>query len=151
MYGIEACALALLRADPEVAVPLSRLHGALLAEAGPAVGPSGPLQERLRQRPDLFILLEPRAAPWETEEWPERIRQEYRAAIQEAGLTPEPRVVPRAPELPTAEEDEIEPLLRQINASLIDLWDATEEDPDIRIQIADALGAHPTLRGALGG
>jgi hypothetical protein len=149
-YGIEACALALFRNDPEVAVPLSRLHEALLREAGPTVGPSGPLEERLRRRPDLFILREPRPAPWELEEWPERIRNEYRKAIEEAGLTPEPRVVSRAPE-PTAreEEDTIEQLLRRISNSLIDLWDATEGDPDIRAQIADALSASSSLRDAL--
>jgi hypothetical protein len=148
-YGIEACALALLRADPEVAVPLSRLHGALLGEAGPQVGPSGHFQERLRRRPDLFILLEPRPAPWDTEEWPDRLRQEYGDALRAAGLVPEPRIVPRTPGPHSSDEGGLEPLLRQLNDTLVDLWDATDDDPDARGQVADALGANPTLRNAL--
>jgi hypothetical protein len=148
-YGIEACALALLRADPEVAVPLSRLHDALIGEAGPVVGPSGPLHERLRRRPDLFILLEPRPASWEAEEWPDRIRQEYRDALRAAGLAPEPQVVPRSPAPAADAEDGLETLLRQLNATLIDLWDATDGDSDARGEVADALGANSVLRNAL--
>lgn len=148
-YGIEACALALLRADPEFAVPISRLHDALLEEAGTAAGPSVLLQERIRRRPDLFILLEPRPVPWEFEEWPERVRQEYHAALREAGLAPEPRVVPRSP-LPIHEGGtELELLLSQINDTLVDLWDATEDDPDARSEVADALGAGAALHDAL--
>jgi hypothetical protein len=150
-YGIEACALALLRADPEVAVPVSRLHHALLHETGPVVGPRAPLQERLRRRPDLFILLEPRPAPWDIEEWPERLRQEYRTALREAGLAPELRVVPRA--LGPADEDEagLEQILRQVNSSLVDLWDATEGDTEARSQVADALSASSALQNVLCG
>lgn len=148
-YGIEACALALLRADPEFAVPISRLYDALRDQAGPVVEASGPLQERLRRRPDLFILFEPRPAPWDLDEWPDRIRQEYRTALRDAGLAPEPRVAPRPP--PPTEEGgtELDQLLRQVNDSLVDLWDAIDDDPDARSQVADALGEGAVLSGAL--
>lgn len=148
-YGIEACTLALLRADPEFAVPISRLYDALLDEAGPIVAASGHLQERLRRRPDLFILLEPRPAPWEGAEWPERVRQEYSAALRAAGLAQEPRVVPRSPPPISEGGGELELLLRQINDTLVDLWDATDDDPDARSQVAEALSTGTTIQNAL--
>lgn len=148
-YGIEACALAVLRSSPEVAVPLSRLHGALVAETGAPIGPSGPLRERLRRRPDLFLIMEPRPGLWETDGWPSEVREEYRSALTKAGLEPEPRIVPRAPGLDSGEEGSEATLLRQIGTSLIDLWDATPDDPETRALIEDALSATSLAQGDL--
>lgn len=148
-YGIEACALALLRADPDIAVPISRLNHALLREVGPDAGSDLPLHERLRRRPDLFLLLEPRPAPWTAEEWPENTRQQYRDALRAAGLEPETRITPRLPGSNTNGDDALEVILRQLNSSLIDLWDATDDDADLRGQVADAFGMSDLIRHAL--
>src|SRR5690625_5996575 len=91
-YGLDASILAVLRSDPELAVPLSRLHSALTETSGPALAP---LRERLRERSDLFVLLEPAPLPWDGAGWSERDRQGYRAAFRAAGLEPESRLVVR--------------------------------------------------------
>lgn len=148
-YGIEACALALLRADPDIAVPISRLHHALLREVGPQAGSEFPLHERLRKRPDLFLLLEPRPAPWTAEDWPEHTRQQYRDALRAAGLEPETRITPRSPGSNSTDDVGLEGILRQLNCSLVDLWDATDDDTDLRSQVADALDQSDLIRHAL--
>src|SRR5690606_13649264 len=56
---IEQRVLRLLRNDPDPMVPLTRIHAALVAELGPRSGTYAQLHERLRRRPDLFLLLEP--------------------------------------------------------------------------------------------
>lgn len=148
-YGIEACALALLHAEYDVAVPISRLRHALLREIGPTADATAPLHERLRKRPDLFLFLEPRSALWSTEEWPEEIRQEYRAALRAAGLEPEPRITPRLPGSNTTDQSGLATILRQLNSSLIDLWQATDDD-DLRDLIADAFAQSDLIRNACG-
>jgi len=146
-YGIEACALALLHAEDDVAVPISRLHHALLRELGPATA-AAPLHERLRNRPDLFLLLEPRTTIWNTEEWPEETRQEYRAVLQEAGLVPEPRIAPRHPGTNGSDVTGLAVVLRHLHSSLIDLWQATDDDAELRDQIADAFSQSDLIRNA---
>lgn len=149
LYGIEACALALLRAAPDTAVPLSHLHGALAGEAGGGVGGRGQLRQRLGQRPDLFLLLEPRPAPWEGEEWPEALRQAYREALSAAGHAPEAHVAPSAPALSPEAGEGLEPVLRQLGISLLDLWTSAESDGESRAAISDVLGLSTVLRDAL--
>lgn len=148
-YGIEACALALLRAENDVAIPISRLRQALLRELGPTTDAVSPLYERLRKRPDLFLLLEPRTTLLSTDEWPEEIRQEYRAALRAAGLEPEPRITPRQPGSPASDEMGLAPILRQLHSSLIDLWQATDDD-ELRDQIAHAFTQTDLIRIACG-
>lgn len=148
-YGIEACALALLRAAPDIAVPLSHLHGALAGEDRAAVGGRGQLRRRLGQRPDLFLLLEPRPAPWEGDEWPEALQQAYRDALSAAGHAPEAHVAPSAPALPPEPGTGLEPVLRTLGASLLDLWTAADGDADSRAAVSDALALSTLLRDAL--
>jgi hypothetical protein len=148
-YGIEACALALLRAAPDVAVPLSHLHGALAGEAGAAVGGRGQLRRRLGERPDLFLLLDPRPAPWDGDEWPEALRQAYRDALSAAGHAPEAHVAPSAPALPAETGEGLEPVLRTLGASLLELWTAADGDAESRAAISDALGLATLVRDAL--
>lgn len=146
---IEDRALALLRADGELAVPLSRLYHAVAAEA-PDVGGVAQFRERLRRRPDLFQILEPRSAPWDAEAWPGEVRQEYQAALREAGLEAEPRVASAEP-LPAdpAAADGTAALLRRLQATLIELWRQAGADPDARTHLTEAMRQLRELRSAL--
>jgi len=145
-YGLDASILAVLRSDPELAVPLSRLHSALTETSGPALAP---LRERLRERSDLFVLLEPAPLPWDGAGWSERDRQGYRAAFRAAGLEPEPRVVPRQLGLELPPSDELDDLMQRLSSTLIDLWELTLDEPELRAEITSALDALPFIRAEL--
>lgn len=153
--AIEACALALLRADPEVAVPISRLHDALTAEAGADIGGTSRLADRLRRRPDLFLLLEPRTTPWPTDAWSRELRDEYRDALRSIGLIAEPRVAPIHPPagpsgvVNATDTPGIEPLIRTLRASLVELWRATHHDDEVRERIVEAIDEAGRLRASL--
>jgi hypothetical protein len=153
--ALEACALALLRADPEVAVPISRLHDALITEAGADIGGASRLADRLRRRPDLFLLLEPRTTSWPTDTWPRELREEYRDALRSVGLVAEPRVAPIHPHagpgavVDTTDAPGIEPLLRTLRASLVELWRATDHDDEARDKIVEAIDDAGRIRASL--
>lgn len=148
-HEIEAFALALLRADPDHLVPISRLHDALVTETGAVAGGRGLLKERLRQRPDLFTVLEFRDVPWSTESWPEAVRQEYHEALQAIGIASEPRIAPVVASSSRASDSGSESVLRSLHSSLIDLWRVVGDDPEAQAHLATALGEAAAFRAKL--
>src|SRR5690606_9601115 len=96
---IEQRVLTLLRNDPEPMVPLARIHAALVAELGPRIGTYAQLHDRLRRRPDLFLLLDPLPLPWSADTWSGDVQDEYRNALREAGIDTGPRVALAAPDV----------------------------------------------------
>lgn len=144
---IERLTLALLRNGAGVAVPLSRLHRALVADAGPGVGSPGQLRERLRRRPDLFRLIEP-AAPWEVAPWSERARFEYEPALREVGLVAEPTVVLATAAPATEPATDLEAFILRLDATLADLCGAGD-DPERRASYAEAASQLQGLREAV--
>ena len=150
---IEQRVLTLLRNDPEPLVPLTRIHAALVAELGPRTGTYAQLHERLRRRPDLFLLLEPLPMPWSADAWAADIEDEYRHALREAGLDPGPHVALATPdaELPPlpATAPPAAPVLRSLQESLVHLWSCAADDPELQAELVEALGQAEEIRRAL--
>lgn len=148
-YGIDAIALALLNAETDLAVPLSRLRHMLQSEVGPELGAAVSLANRIRERSDLFLLVEPEPTPWSTDEWPEESRAEYQDALRHLGLVQEPRITTRRPDAKARPESGPRSFLRQLDSSLIDLWQAADEDADLRDQVTAAFAQSDLIRAAL--
>jgi len=150
---IEQRVLALLRNDPDPMVPLTRIHAALVAELGPRCGTYAQLYERLRRRPDLFLLLEPLPIPWSGDTWSADIQDEYRHALREAGLDTGPRVALATPdaELPPlpAGAHPAAPVLRTLQESLVHLWSSAADDPELQAELIEALGQAEEIRRVL--
>lgn len=150
---LEQRVLTLLRNDPDPMVPLTRIHAALVAELGPRTGTYAQLHERLRRRPDLFLLLEPLPVPWSTDGWSSDLQDEYRQALHEAGLDAGPRVALAAPDVerpplsPAAHP--LAPLLRALQESLVHLWSCAGDDPQLQAELIEALGQAEEIRRVL--
>ncbi len=150
---IEQRVLTLLRNDPDPMVPLTRIHAALVAELGPRSGTYAQLHERLRRRPDLFLLLEPLPIPWSADSWSADIEDEYRQALHEAGLDAGPRVALAAPDAelppPPAAAHPAAPVLRAVQESLVHLWSCAADDPQLQAELIEALGQAEEIRRVL--
>lgn len=148
--SIEDQARDVLSAEPTPAVPLSRLHRTLVAEAGSAVGTYGQLHERLRRRPELFELVEPPDLPWDAATWPVEVRHQYRDALRRVGAVAEPRVALREPnEAPApSASDGIPTVLRQLDLTLAELWTAAGDDAAVRTSVVEAMALADELRRA---
>lgn len=147
---IEQRVLALLRNDPDPMVPLTRIHAALVAELGHRCGTYAQLHERLRRRPDLFLLLEPLPMPWAAGGWPADLQDEYRHALREVGLDAGPRVALATqdadpPPLPAAAHPAA-PVLRTLQESLVHLWSCAADDPELQAELVEALGQAEEIR-----
>jgi hypothetical protein len=153
MSEIEQRILTLLRSDPEPMVPLSRIHAALVAELGPRSGTYAQLRERIRRRPDLFLLIEPIPTPWSDDSWPAELRGEYERALREAGLDAGPRVaiagVDDGPLGLATPAPGAAPVLRALQASLVQLWAAAAGDPQLQPELVEALGQAEEVRRVL--
>ncbi|HEX6938012.1 MAG TPA: hypothetical protein VF158_01275 [Longimicrobiales bacterium] len=146
---VERCAREVLDADAALTLPLSRLHRALVAEAGPSVGTYGQLRDRLRRSPDRFTLVEPPALPWDAEAWPEEARRSYRDGLRRVGVVAEPRVVLREPGSPAGGGGAgLVTLFRRADAALIELWAAVSGDPEARAPVVEAMTRVDDLRAA---
>jgi hypothetical protein len=149
---VETRAAALLRREDAAAVPVQRLHRALVAEWGPRSGTYGELGTALRRRPDLFVLLEPADPLGTATAWSPELRAEYEAALREAGVDSGPRVAlaearPPWPAVAVTEDtpEDIGSIAR-MEASLVALWTAARGDGEIRARIADALRESEEIR-----
>jgi hypothetical protein len=144
--------LSLLARAPTPSLPLSRLHGALVAEAGDGVGTYAQLRSELARRSDLFVILESHD-PLGFAAWPGDARGEYEQALLGACGAPGTRVALAAtpPPPPAPFEDPATPALalhalaatpaplHQLDASLIHLWAVSGDDPVLRADLAEAM------------
>jgi|GEM_PF-522906 hypothetical protein len=150
---IEQRVLTLLRNDPEPMVPLARIHAALVAELGPRIGTYAQLHDRLRRRPDLFLLLDPLPLPWSADTWSGDVQDEYRNALREAGIDTGPRVALAAPDVelppppPTAHP--AARVLCTLQESLVHLWSCAADDPELQAEVVEALGQAEEIRRVL--
>ncbi|MFW6079595.1 MAG: hypothetical protein ACODAE_08240, partial [Gemmatimonadota bacterium] len=89
---VEARTIDLLRRVGDAPVPLPRLYADVVRELGPVVSGPDQLRDRLRRRPERFIVLEPPGDPAWTDLWSDEARRRYAAALERTALSPEPRV-----------------------------------------------------------
>ncbi len=150
MYDpVERCARDVLRSEAALTIPLSRLHRALVAEAGAAAGTYGQLRERLRRSPDRYELVEPPGLPWSVDGWPEATRHAYQAELHRVGVVAEPRVVLRGTSPPPSEVGAgLSPVLRRLDATLLELWSAVDARSADRARVAEAMARVDELRTA---
>jgi hypothetical protein len=160
---IPARVASILKGATTPSLPLSRLHGALVAEVGPGVGTYAQLRTELARRADLFLILEPRDPLGELRDWSGDARSEYEAALLDAGgvaghrialaaeppLPPAPfRMGPSDPGYGHASGDD-PAMLHSIDASLVHLWGVTSGDAAIRADLAEAMSQADLLRRVL--
>lgn len=159
-YDIPERVAALLRATEGGSLPLSRLHVALVAE-GSGPGSYMQLRNQLARRTDLFLLIEPRHPLAGDGVWPGDLRGEYETALAGAGVDGGTRVAlaPRVREaahpvvyVPPAHapddwcEDDDPELLRRLDASLVSLWSAADNDSVLRAELAEAVSHLEEIR-----
>lgn len=95
-------AIAVLERRPHVGLPLMVLHAAMHRN-GAANLTLAALEQDLRDRTDLFAVVDPPPLPWDVGLWPANAVSGYRQAFGELGLAAETFVVlrPDAGEVPT--------------------------------------------------
>ncbi len=156
--------LSLLNSAPTPSLPLSRVHGALVAEAGDGVGTYAQLRHELARRSDLFVILDTHDALGFAG-WPGDARGEYEQALLRAGGAPRTRVAlattptlppppfenPAAPSHPAHPLPPIPAPLHQLDASLIHLWGVSGDDPVLRADLAEAMTRTDEIRQVLPG
>lgn len=159
---IATCVASLLKASASPSLPLSRLHVALVSEVGPSVGTYAQLRSELARRSDLFLILEPHDPLGEIRDWSGRIRDEYEAALLDAGGgprvalagVPPPPVPPIRPPrnermIGASRAAERHGMLHQLDASLVQLWGASGGDPVLRADLAEAMAQTEEIRRLL--
>lgn len=148
-------------------VPLSRVYSRLVAEVGAEAGSYGQLRSEVARRSDLFLILEPRHpfSPGD-DGAAEPGRLAYEAALVEAGHDCSLRIaLAGAPTPPPRPFQDVDPTvaasehagprraraapLDHVDASLVELWRATPDDPVLRADLAEALSQTEQLRNAL--
>jgi len=127
---LEAAALALLEAAPELPLPLTALHRALAGRFGPEAGSPDALLARLRERPDHFIVIDDPFPACIHEGWPPDVRDEYQAALRVAGVEPGPRIAPAPRVRPGHAASGPDRVLGAVARSLTALSDGAR--PDLR-------------------
>jgi hypothetical protein len=153
---IEERAAALLRREGAAALPVRRLHGALLEEGGPTQATYGELGMTLRQRTDLFLVFEPVDPLGGASGWSPELRAEYEYALREAGIDTDARVAlaERRPPWPVPsglDEPATGAPVTRIESSLVMLWSSGRADAEIRTRIAEALCETEAIRRCLDG
>lgn len=155
-----------LDSAPTPTVPLSRVYSRLVAEVGRDAGSYGQLRGEVARRSDLFLVLEPRHpfSPGD-DGMAEPGRLAYETAVVEAGHDCSLRIaLADAPTLPPQPFRELDPTaaagvaggagalatpLDHVDATLVELWRATPDDPVLRADLAEALSQTEELRTAL--
>lgn len=156
-----------LDSAPTPTVPLSRVYSRLVAEVGRDAGSYGQLRSEVARRSDLFLVLEPRHpfSPGD-DATAEPGRLAYETAVVESGHDCSLRIaLADAPTLPPPPFRELDPTaaadvsgagvralaapLDHVDASLVELWRATPDDPVLRADLAEALSQTEELRAAL--
>jgi hypothetical protein len=140
----------LLRNARGAALPLRRLHGHLVAEAGPAVGTYARFAQEVRSS-RAFILFEPEDPLGDTRYWPPALRHTYEKALSAAGVERGPRLALAAPPAPLPGADlpsgaartrtmaaPGETSIAAMRASLLDVWETAGHDAGLREAVATA-------------
>lgn len=143
MKDIPDAVLRVLRDAGAPSLPLSRVHGRLLAELGPATGSYARLRGEIALRSDLFMLLEPED-PILDAELPVELRASYLDALG-AGGGGEPRVAL----IGAYDAYDAPDALLQLDSSLIDLWRLAAQDPRLRAELTEALNRAEEIRRML--
>src|SRR5690606_9238886 len=101
---------------------------ALQDDFGPGPREFNRLRERVRRRPELFILLEP-GHPALDESWPPEVREEYETALCAAGLELGPLVALASAPGPVSDgapgAGHAEDTLQRMDSTLLGLWQST--------------------------
>lgn len=148
---IETRAASLLRGDPGLAVPLLRLHERLIGQLGRvAVGTPAELRQRLAQRPDLFLILDPPEPVWNAQTWDAGTRRAYRHAFRTLDIESGPYVALAQPPEIVAPVTGPEDAIRRLEASLLGLWTAARGDPGVQVALFEAVTEAREVRTALG-
>jgi hypothetical protein len=153
---IEQRLIQLLRDSPAPALPLRHLHGALAAESGPAAGSYALLEESLRRRRDVFVVLEASDPLGDDSAWPAAARSEYERELVAAGIDTGPSISLVQPE-PDPEDvwpvpqqiDPIDAPLRALRDSLLRIWQLSDGNASLRGTVAAALSGCRDLPAAL--
>ena len=139
---LEARILDLLREAPARALPLREVHRVLTAELGPAAGSLSHFREGLRANPGELLLVEPESPLGDPAGWPAAARSEYESALRAAGLQTEPWLTAvREPGDPGRESH-----LAEVDASLLELWEAAAGQPALRAAVATAITESRAMR-----
>lgn len=154
-----------LEAAPTPTVSLSRLYGALVAEVGEDAGSYAELRGELSRRSDLFLILGPRHPFGDFGRVAEVGGVAYEAALAEAGFEGGVRIAlaeaPTPPSRPFGLDDPLPRSLAgdaadggrapldQVDASLVELWRVTPDDPVLRADLAEAVTWTDELRRVL--
>jgi hypothetical protein len=158
---VEQRLIQLLRDSTSPAVPLRDLHCALEAESVDGTGSRTFLEESLRERRTVFIVLEAASPLGNPEAWPPGARSEYERALAAAGLDTGPHVSLAGPEPDEADRVGLEPpgplapaagvdaSLRELRASLLRVLHASRDDSALRSAVTAALAGCHDLPAAL--
>lgn len=154
---VEQRLIQLLRDSTSPALPLRDLHRALEAESVDGAGSRAFLEESLRKRSNVFIVLEAANPLGNPDAWPACARSEYEQALEAAGLETGPHVslADDAPlDDPLDESARGRPCgvlasLRELRASLLRVLHASGDNTGLRDAIAAALAASRDLPAAL--
>lgn len=87
-------AVDVLEHQAEIGLPMLALHAAM-HRTGAANLTLAALDRSLRDRPDLFAVIDPPALPWATDVWPPDAVARYRTALHDIGFAGETFVVVR--------------------------------------------------------
>jgi len=137
----------ILRDSPLHSVAVRDLHTALVAEAGPGIGSANRLIEELRGRSELFFLLEADNPLGDAGLWPTEVRAQYERYLEASGIVAGPRVA-LAPRGRAGAADHVrevgpadlgDPRVDPLRDSLIEMWEASANKPELRSAIAAAL------------
>lgn len=142
-----------LSGEPDLAVPLPRLHARLEASLGRLTSGVVHLRRVLERHPDAFRILEPAPPRWQDPAWTEDARARYGGALRAVGMEPATplALLVREPDPPAAASDEpaagspAEAALRRLDATLVGL--CTHPDPPAAL--VQALGRVERVRRAL--
>jgi len=138
----------ILRDSPLPSVAVRELYSTLIAETGPSIGSAARLMDELRNRSDVFFVLEPENPLGDAAGWPADVRVQYERQLEAAGIVAGARVAlaPRGrgaasfvreagPPGPALQDPASDPL----RDSLVEIWEASAHRPDLRRVIATAL------------
>lgn len=154
---IEDRLIQLLRDSTSPVLSLRDLHGALAAEAG-APTSYALLEEWLRRRRDVFVVLETTSPLGDMNSWPPGTRSEYERELLAAGFDTGPHVSLVDPERDTADEwpqtpfacpDPVSAPLRHLRDSLLRIWQTSDGNASLRGSVAAALAGCHDLTAAL--
>jgi len=154
---VEQRLIQILRDSTAPALPLRDLHRALEAESVGGAGSRTLLEESLRKRSNVFIVLETANPLGNPDAWPAGARSEYERALEAAGLETGPHVSladggPQDDPLDDSARGRtcgILASLRELRASLLRVLHASGDNTGLRSAVAAALTASRDLPAAL--